>query len=570
MRSGATIDLTLNVDAGAPIQDARAVLHDIEVSRGGASRMAIRLKKKDEIPNRDFVFRYRVATDQVQSAFLPHWDATRNAGYFTLVLLPPTDPAPSMIANRELWFVMDQSGSQQGFPIEKSKELTLGLIGKMRSDDTFNVVAFNTAVSSLWPEPRHATGENVAEATRYVKALQANGGTNILEAVKHALPETPAKDGIRIVVMNTDGYVGNEAEILGAIRQRVASSRVFTFGIGNAINRYLVDGMGHYGRGASEVVTLAEQADEAIARFYQRVESPVLTDVSLATEGPVADVLPKTIPDVFSRTPIVIRGRYTKPGRASFAVSGKVGALPWAQTMEVVLPGRTTQGSAIASLWARSKLDELQFEAGDPNLATPRDVVEEMTKVALDYRILSEYTSFVAVEPRVVNVGGKPRSVRVPVEMADGVTMGFTERDRVQTLSLGKSVTGGFGGGAGSGLFRGPGGPPASAALGAQVRFANPSTRPMAADERADRSGLVGQDTQSKIAPSLRGKKGLLEVRVLLAKLDDATRQELKKAGFRLDDQDLKLRLVFGQIEAAKLQALAKLASVVRIEPLSG
>ncbi|MCW5944114.1 MAG: VWA domain-containing protein [Fimbriimonadaceae bacterium] len=586
VRSGATIDLTLNVDAGAAIQDARAVLHDVDVSRGGKSRMVVRLKKKDEIPNRDFVFRYRVATDQVQSAFLPQWDVERKAGHFALVLLPPTDPAPAMVANRELWFVMDQSGSQQGFPIEKSKELTLGLVAKMRSDDTFNVMAFNTQATTLWPEPRHATEENVAEAQRFVQGLQANGGTNILEAVRQVLPENPSQDGIRIVVMNTDGYVGNETEILAAIRQRVASSRVFTFGIGNSVNRYLVDAMGHYGRGASEVVTLAEKADEAMARFYQRIESPVLTDVRMETEGPVSDVLPRAIPDVFSRTPIVIRGRYSKPGRASFTVSGRVGGQPWAQTMEVVLPGNSTRDSSIASLWARAKLDQLRFESAepaDPNRAAPRDYAAEMTRVALDYRIMSEFTSFVAVESRVVNVGGRQRSVRVPVEMADGVTMGMDVLERARDMSGGLALGGRPGslaqgasanrGGLGGGGFGGATASPATSA-GVQVRRADPRLSPvigratMAGKSVSPTTGQRAEVDAQKIAAGLRGKKGVLEVRVLLRQLDGTVRKAMKEAGFQLDDQDTRLKLVFGRIDAAKLAALARLEWVLRIEPL--
>ncbi|MBW7928744.1 MAG: VWA domain-containing protein, partial [Fimbriimonadaceae bacterium] len=269
VRSGSSISLNVAVQAGTPVAAVTSVLHEVDVRRQGRDRFSVNLKRKDEMPNKDFVLRYRVANDEVQSSFVADWDPKRKMGYFNLILLPPVEPRPEQITAKEVWFVIDQSGSQKGFPIEKSKELTLKMLQRANPGDRFNVMGFSTGQNLLWPEARPVTDENLAEAKRFVEAIQAGGGTNILEAVKSVLPEGEAQQGKRLVVLNTDGYIGNEAEILDAIKQRIRKSRIFTFGIGNSVNRAIINGMSLVGRGAAEVVMLPEKADAALERFLQ-------------------------------------------------------------------------------------------------------------------------------------------------------------------------------------------------------------------------------------------------------------------------------------------------------------
>lgn len=545
VRSGSSISLNVDVQAGTPVAAVTSVLHEVDVRRQGRDRFSVNLKRKDEMPNKDFVLRYRVANDEVQSSFVADWDSKRKMGYFNLILLPPVEPRPEQITAKEVWFVMDQSGSQRGFPIEKSKELTLKMLQRANPGDRFNVMGFSTGQNLLWPEARPVTDENLAEAKRFVEAIQAGGGTNILEAVKSVLPEGEAQHGKRLVVFNTDGYIGNEAEILDAIKQRIGKSRIFTFGIGNSVNRAIINGMSLVGRGAAEVVMLPEKADAAVERFLQRLHSPVLTDVEARFEGPIADVTPNLIPDVFSNTPIVIKGRYTQPGRATVTVQGLIAGVPWAKEIELNLPGRSSGASGLPSMWARSRLDDLLFASLDQAVQAPADP-EPAIALALEYRLMSEHTSFVAVEQRVVNIGGKQRLVRVPVEMADGVTLGLNTRhvaNRSQPAALYRNL-GTLSSARGGAGFGGAGG------------------------SLAVRDEAVSKPVQ-KIDATLANAKGRVEVQVWLTKLDPEVENALKEAGLEVADRDGKLKIVFGIIEASKIDGLSKLAEVERIAPLA-
>ncbi|MFI5386437.1 MAG: VIT and VWA domain-containing protein, partial [Fimbriimonadales bacterium] len=412
-RTGSNISLTANIDAGAPIVKLDSVLHDVSVRDAGPSRIVVSLKHKDEIPNRDFILRYRTATDSVQSAFLAKYDPVKG-GYFSLVLLPPMAPEAQQVAPKEMIFVMDQSGSQLGFPIEKSKELTLKLMETMHPGDTFNVMGFSMDVNRLWVESRPNTAANRMEAAAFVRGLQANGGTELRRAAEAAFMEQADPKRVRIVVFNTDGFVGDEREILQVIRQFKGNSRMFTFGIGNGVNRYLIDSMSDEGRGDSEIVTLAENADAAVDRFVRRLNNPILVDVSAKFTGvEVSDRLPSQIPDVFGEKPIVIYGRYATPGPGTLRLTGIMAGKPWSQTISLTFPGDRPGGDSIPALWARRMVDKIErgavLEAPGgtgtyPVFVDPRienispETRNQIIDLASEYGLMTDYTSFVAVE----------------------------------------------------------------------------------------------------------------------------------------------------------------------------
>lgn len=570
-RSGANIDLRLNLDAGAPIQEFKSVLHQVNVNRQGQARAQIQLAKANEIPNRDFVLRYRTSTDTVQDAFITHMG--EKGGFFTLILMPPKAPQNTQIAPKEVIFVMDQSGSQQGFPIEKSKELTLKLIQTLRAQDTFNVMGFNTSVRKLWPAARPSTASNLKEAQAFVKGMQANGGTHIREGAIAALEGQTDPDRLRLVVFNTDGYVGDEALILDTIQKNIAHARLFTFGIGNGVNRYLIDQMAFEGKGDVEIVTLAEAADGAVDRFIARTRSPILTDVSASFEGvDIQDALPNAIPDVFSEKPVVITGRYANPGKGRLTLTGKLGGQAWSKTIELDFPANA-QAPALESLWARRRVDELT-RRNYLAMAYPeasRVSNEDIVQVALEFGIMSQFTSFVAVEKRVVNVGGKQRTVAVPVEMADGVSYeGIFGRESTKSYAVPmRAAPGGAGGGFGGGGFGG-GGPANS---GRSINFISYDPADNSIVVRQDDSKMKPEERrkyryETRVHKSLREAKGEVEIEVWFRKLDDAIIAKLKKLGMEVDFSDAKLRVAMGTCDAKILIELAQIDEVDKIKQL--
>lgn len=579
-RSGATIDIQVAIDAGAPLTGLRSVLHEVDVARPGEETARVTLRRKDEIPNKDFILRYTPAADSVQSAFLTTTDP-KKGGTFTLVLLPPRVEKPELVAPKEMIFVMDQSGSQSGFPIQKSKELTKKLLGKLNPDDTFNVIGFSTQVNPLWPEPRPVSRANVDEAVAFVDKIDAGGGTNLIEPVKAALSVPADPQRIRVVLFNTDGYVGNDFEVLKAVQQYRANSRMFTFGIGNAVNTFLIDAMSEEGRGDSELVTLAESADRAAERFIRRTQSPILTDVQAEFNGvTVTDVLPSVIPDVFSAKPVVIMGRYSKAGKGTIVVRGKLGREDWSRQVEIDLPATGNSGSAIQTLWARAKVSDLmrldwmaQFGQGP---ADRNKVKDQITQIGLDYGIMTQFTSFVAVEKKIVNVGGKQRTVPVPIDRADGVgEAAFKDvggamppgAARSRVLTGGGSGFGG-GGGAGGGLA----GKPSNAAPATAAPREEKAKRDRFDSEDADKSvdPKVSRDSKyrNKVATKLRSVKGKVEIQISVKEVTQALLAKLKKLGLKVEDSDKGLRVVFGAVDAKQLIELAQLDEVRRIDPL--
>jgi Ca-activated chloride channel family protein len=229
---------------------------------------------------------------------------------------------------------------------------------------------------------------------------------------------------VRIVCFMTDGYVGNDMEIIGAI-QKHPEARVFSFGIGTAVNRFLLDKMAEAGRGEVEYVLNDEAAPEAADRFYERVHTPVLTDISIDWHGlPVAEVMPQKPLDLFTAKPLVLTGRFAQPASGTITLRGKRAGKAFERNIKVDLPASSNANQALAQLWARKKIDEVMsadwdgIQNGNPAAA----VKDKVTQLGLDYRLMTQFTSFVAVEEQTVVEGGQRRTIQVPVEMPQGVS----------------------------------------------------------------------------------------------------------------------------------------------------
>lgn len=580
-RPGTNIDLTVDIDAGAQIANVSSILHKVDIVGLTANRVRVSLARQDEIPNRDFILRYRLAGDKPKVAFLTQTDP--RGGFFTLMVMPPQRPKLDEIKPREVIFVMDQSGSQEGFPLEKSKEVTLKMMQTLRPGDTFNVLGFNQKVTRLWSEARANTPENIKQAEAFVGAMDARGGSEIGLGAIEALKDQFDPARLRLVVYNTDGLIGDEAGVLAAIRANRATARMFTFGIGNSVNRYLIDAMAEEGRGDAEYVTLSEQADAAVARFVRRTQTPVLTNLQASFSGvEVAEVQPSLLPDVFGDAPIVIYGRFKSGGAGKVQLSGMLGDRPWSQTVDLDFRSRS-DAPAIPILWARKKIAMLER---DDYVSKRPASTDAITSLALQFGIMSRFTSFVAVDSRVVNVGGRQRTVRVPVAQADGVmptsptSMGVNLSYQAASPSVAQRRTGfaGGGGGAGGGFGGGlSGSAGASNAGAASAGRSKGASAPVAGkpfeDKVAKPRGESEKDRldrqfQAKVDPKLKKAKGKLDVSVVVSAIGPKLLAALKTAGLTISDSDKALRIVFGTVDASKLRALAGVEGVVRIDPL--
>jgi Ca-activated chloride channel family protein len=592
VKSGQKIELNVTIDAGGPIKSVHSVLHAISVEQNpdGAS---VSLSRADERVNRDFILRWRTPGEEINTSFIQHSNRG-GAGTFCLILAPPAAPPVEIIRDREIIFVMDQSGSQSGFPIDKSKELTEALMKALRPGDTFNLISFANKAVSLWPESRPFTQANAQEALAKVRSLKANGGTMISPAVDLALRNPPRDGRLRLVVFNTDGFVGNEAEILKKIRQMRGESRMFTFGIGNGVNRFLIEAMSAEGRGDAEIVTLAEAADLAAERFIRRIESPLLTDVSVRVEGGgVFGVSPETVPDVFSAEPTVIFGRWTRPGPAKITITGELAGKPWEKIIDVNFHAFGSKAPALQTLWARRRIADLERvgwlesrQSGGGDKSEAALTKQRVIDIALKNSLVTEYTSFIAVEKRRVNIRGRLRTVHMPIEMTEGVDMEarggegyvpsgiesvtYSATDNtfiVQGTTRAKSGGGGFGGGGFGGSRGGASSGASGAGRGGLARRSSSSARKAVRSAPVEEFSVSRgrQAPPSKLSPDLKGLTGVIEVQVQIKSFDAFFIEALQKAGLEMDAEDQSLKSVFGTITAKNLAELIKLDDVVYV-----
>src|SRR5215207_9041938 len=415
-RAGHDISVEVSLDAGLLVEGLKSPSHEVDVERPSPSGARVRLKSLAVIPNKDFILRYDVAGQKIRDAVLTHRDS--RGGYFTLILQPPDRVAAADVTPKELVFVLDTSGSMEGFPIEKAKETMRLALAGLNPHDTFNLITFAGDTSILFKEPVPATPQNLSKAQKFLETREGGGGTQMMQAIRAALDPSDSSDHVRVVCFMTDGLVGNDFEIISEV-QKHPNARVFSMGFGSGPNRFLLDKMAEHGRGEVEYVAEGDDGSAAARRFHERVRSPLLTDLSVEwAELPVADIYPKRVPDLFSARPLILLGRYGSGARGVVRLKGKAAGQEFVREIPVELPAVEHSHDVLATLWARRRIDELMGRdmAGMHSGKAAGELREEITRLGLDYRLMTQFTSFVAIEERVVTDGGEPRRVDVPAE----------------------------------------------------------------------------------------------------------------------------------------------------------
>ena len=416
-RSGHDISFRLDVDAGLAIEEVTCPSHVISKSFATREKLTVKLSSLDSIPNKDFVLRYKVAGRTVKSALVTHRD--ERGGYFTLMLYPPDNLAHLKRSAMEMIFVLDCSGSMSGKPIAKAKDAIKRALRKLEADDTFQVIRFSNSASQFGPDPVPATEANIRRALAYVDSLRGSGGTMMIEGIKAALdfPHDPHR--FRLVSFMTDGYIGNEVEILAATHKRLGDSRIFSFGVGTSVNRYLLDRMAKLGKGAVAYIGLDDSAGRVVDLFYDRISHPALADVTIDWgDMQISDVYPRRIRDLFVGRPVILTGRFNGKGDTTIRITGKVGDMTQEIAIPVNLDDSTATHSGIACVWARKKIEDLANQA---TYDDDRDLPGQIKRVALEYSLMSAYTAFIAVDSLRQTAGDHGVTVVVPVGVPDGV-----------------------------------------------------------------------------------------------------------------------------------------------------
>jgi Ca-activated chloride channel family protein len=419
-RSGHDISLSVKLDAGLSIEDLHSKSHDLLVVEEGIGRATVNMEPKDSIPNKDFVLEYTVAEEQARSAYLTHY--SQQGGYLLLMIQPSLESVTENIEPKEIFFVVDCSGSMSGYPIQKVKEAMYHCIQGISPDDTFQIIRFSSSASAFSPKPVPATRVHKEEALDYIQALYGSGGTMMIEGIKACLDYPRVPERQRIIFFMTDGFIGNDDQILAAVKEKVGNARLFSFGVGSSPNRSLLERMAQLGHGTAQYIRQDEDAQPVITAMLSRISKPYLTDVEIDWGGlRVTDVYPDPIPDLYSAQPLILFARYEVGGAAVVTLRGRIDGLPYEERIEVSLPDWNPDNGSLASVWAREKIKYLILERLGGRKAS---IEEEVTNLALEYNLMSPYTSFVAVD-EVIPEGSDttlPRTIAIPVPMPEGVS----------------------------------------------------------------------------------------------------------------------------------------------------
>lgn len=406
--------ITVNLSAGVPITELTCKSHEINVVKNGESSAKVTLSNPDDYAgNRDFILKYKLTGDEVQSGLILSRDTKEN--FFMLTVQPPEHYEAEDIPAREYIFVLDVSGSMNGYPLDTAKVLIKDLVTNLRKDDTFNLILFSGASVQMSEKSVPATSENVDRAIRLIDKQTGAGGTSLTPAIEDAL-SIPREDSIaRSIVVITDGYISGEQNVFDLINDNMDKASFFSFGIGSAVNDYLIKGIASAGLGESFIVTDSADAASTAQDFRTYIQTPLLTDIEIAYDGfETYDIEPAVPSTLFAKKPIVLFGKWKGEPAGTITITGKSGTQDYVQEIQVADVSSYEKGAALSYLWARMRLERLMdygYSKDDPS------VKDEVTQIGLTYSIMTPYTSFIAVIEEIRNPEAEAADVDQPLPL---------------------------------------------------------------------------------------------------------------------------------------------------------
>jgi len=416
----------LQVELLAPVQigEIASPSHRLTIQRDG-QRATVRIAADDATANnRDFILDYQLGGEAVQSGLLLSRGEQEN--FFLAMVAPPRAPEARLIVPRDYVFVVDVSGSMNGFPLDTTKTLLRDLIGRLRPSDTFNLLLFAGDNRKLAERSLAATPENIRLAIELLDSQVGAGGTELMPALREALAMPTDPERSRSFVVVTDGYVTIESSAYQLVRENLSKANLFAFGIGSAVNRSLIEGLARAGQGepfvvTDAVVTDAVEASRAAQRFRRMIDSPLLKGIQARFEGlEVYDVEPAQLPDLFANRPLVLFGKWKGEPRGELRLDAHAADGPFQVRLPISAGNFTDNGGALAHLWARQRLASLMDqEALDGGFEFSSQILD----LGLRYQLLTPYTSFIAVDQQVRNPDPQAsKTVDQPLPLPQGVS----------------------------------------------------------------------------------------------------------------------------------------------------
>jgi Ca-activated chloride channel family protein len=396
------VHLSVDLDSGFSLRRVDSSYQQVTTAALGGSHYMVTLA--DAAADRDFelVWQPDLGSEPKSALFM-------EKDYALLMIMPPATSRGARLPKESI-FIIDTSGSMEGSSIVAAKSALQLALDHLDSQDTFNIIEFNSVTNPLWTDARPATSGNLVEAKRFVDGLKATGGTEMMPALDAAFRDgTPNENAVRQVIFMTDGQVGNESQLFSFIRSHLGRSRLFTVGIGTAPNTHFMRDAARFGRGTFTYIGNRDEVQTKMSALFEKLESPVLTNVEFRFDDPAVEMWPQRIPDLYAGEPVVVAVRFSKPASRVIA-SAKRGTEEWNDVHSMQI---TSEESGVGRLWARRKIEALSD--------SETDVRPQIVQLALAHHLVSQYTSLVAVDHTPTGVAPESCQSRpVPVNLPAG------------------------------------------------------------------------------------------------------------------------------------------------------
>jgi len=394
------VSISVRVESEVPIVNVYSPSHKVSVRKDGPGRALVGYEEKQVRPDKDFLVYYSLSKDDVGLSFM-NWEGA-DGGYFMLLASPRYAVAGERVVNKSIVLVLDSSGSMSGTKIRQAKEAARFILNHLGPRDEFSLVDFDDGVTAFSDALVPATAENIGRALKFVDGIEDSGGTNINDALLQALSRMRAGERPNYVLFLTDGLptVGTTetADILRHVQQANTSrSRVFVFGVGNDVNTELLDRISSDHRGTSVYIGETEDLEGAVSGFFEKISSPLLSDLAVTFKGiETSQVYPRSLPDLFKGSQLVLVGKYRGRGPVSVVLTGKSGREEKRFALEGRAIAKGDSFSFLPRLWATRRIgyliEEIRLQGSNQELA------DEIRRLGLKYGIVTPYTSFLVTE----------------------------------------------------------------------------------------------------------------------------------------------------------------------------
>ena len=396
-----------------PIQNVFSPTHAIAVTRKSDREVTVKFDKNQAFLDKDFQLFYACNPKEVGFSALTFRPVSNEKGYVMLLITPRLETKSDEIIPRDMVFVLDTSGSMRGAKMDQARRAMKYCLKNVGPKDRFGLIHFASVVSKYRESLQNSTSEQLAEASRWVDSLEADGGTNIQDALSAALDYRSSDPGRTFTVvfftdgMPTVGETSIPAILKNFLAKNTSNTRVFTFGVGDDVNATFLDQLAGETKAVSTYVRPAEDIEEKVSGLYSKISVPAMTDLKLIAGGNVhfEEMYPPKLPDLFHGNQLIVLARYTGNGPASISLEGRVGSSQKTLVNESSFPEKTGDDKAfVEQIWARRKVGYLLDQIRQHGES--RELVDETTRLAKRYGIATPYTSYLIVPDEPVRRPG--------------------------------------------------------------------------------------------------------------------------------------------------------------------